>query len=88
MAPPARASPSPQSRTPVSPVTTANTIMTGASKSSGAPCAISRSINAATRAAVTAAVAPSGPAMANGSELRNATTAEAIAVVRKVAAMP
>ena len=38
--------------------------------------------------AVTAAVAPSGPAMAKGRELRTATMAALIVVVRKVAAMP
>jgi hypothetical protein len=37
---------------------------------------------------VTAAVAPSGPAMAKGRELRAATMAALIALVRKVAAMP
>ena len=43
---------------------------------------------AATRAATTAEVEKSGPAMANGSELRQATTAEATAADRKVTAMP
>jgi hypothetical protein len=62
--------------------------MTGASKSSGAPWAMSRSISAATSDAVTAAVAPSGPAMAKGSELRAAMIEALTALVRKVAAMP
>ena len=88
MAPPARARPSPQSRMPVNAAVSASTIMTGASRSSGAPSAISRSISAATSDAVTAAVAPSGPAMAKGSELRAATMAALIALVRNVAAMP
>jgi hypothetical protein len=38
--------------------------------------------------AVTAAVAPSGAAIAKGSELRAATNEALIAVVMKVAAMP
>ena len=43
---------------------------------------------ATTNVAVTATVAPSGPAMAKGRELRAATKAALMAVVRKVAAMP
>jgi hypothetical protein len=54
----------------------------------GAPSLISRSMSAATRDAVTAAVAPSGPAMAKGRELRTATMAALIVVVTKVAAIP
>ena len=49
---------------------------------------MSRSMSAATSDAVTAAVAPSGPAMAKGRELRTATMAALIVVVTKVAAMP
>jgi hypothetical protein len=88
MAAPARARPSTQRRTPVSAVTIAKTIMTGASRSSGAPWLMSCSISAATSDAVTAAVAPSGPAMAKGRELRTATMAALMVVVIKVAAMP
>ena len=66
----------------------AKTIITGASRSSGAPSLMSRSMSAPTSDAVTAAVAPSGPAMAKGRELRTATTAALIVVVTKVAAMP
>src|SRR4029078_8517727 len=68
MAAPARARPNPHSRVPFKAVTMAKTIMTGASRSSGAPSLMSRSMSADTRDAVTAAVAPSGPAMAKGRE--------------------
>ena len=64
------------------------TIITGASRSSGAPSAHEPLESAPTSDAVTAAVAPSGPAMAKGRELRAATKAALIVVVRKVAAMP
>ncbi len=73
---------------PVSTVTSATTIMIGARRSSGAPSAMSCSVRAATSVAVTAAVEPSGPAMAKGSELHTATIAALIALVIKVAAMP
>jgi hypothetical protein len=49
---------------------------------------MSCSISAATSDAVTAAVAPSGPAMAKERELRTATMAALMVVVMKVAAMP
>jgi len=43
---------------------------------------------AAASVAVTAEVDVSGPAIANGSELRNAMTAAAMAADKKVTAMP
>jgi hypothetical protein len=43
---------------------------------------------AAASVAVTAEVDVSGPAIANGSELRNAMTAAAMAADKKVAEMP
>jgi len=43
---------------------------------------------AAASVAVTAEVDVSGPAIANGSELRNAMTVAAIAADKKVTAMP
>jgi len=88
MAPPARAKPRAQRKIPVRAALSAMTIITGASRSSGAPPAISRSISAPISDAVIAAVAPSGPPMAKGSELRADTMAAATALVRKVAAMP
>lgn len=88
MAPPARVRPRPQSRRPVNAVASATTIMTGARRSSGGPSAISRSATEAASVAVTAAVAPSGAAMAKGRELRAATNEALIALVIKVAAMP
>jgi hypothetical protein len=73
---------------PASAAESAMTIITGASKSSGAPSASSCPRKCATMVAVTAAVAPSGPAMAKGREPRTATMAALIVVVAKVAAMP
>jgi hypothetical protein len=49
---------------------------------------MSRSVTAETSVAVTAAVAPSGPAMAKGSELRDAMIAALTALAMNVAAMP
>jgi hypothetical protein len=63
-------------------------MMTGASRSSGAPSAANRAIRAVTKVAVTATVVGSGPAMAKGTELRAATIEALIAVVMKVAAIP
>ena len=73
---------------PVSAVASATTIITGASRSSGGPVSISRWATVAARVAVTAEVAPSGAAMAKGSELRKATKAAPIALAMKVAVMP
>jgi len=88
MAPPARATPSPKNKRPVSAAESPMTIITGARRSSGTPSALSLPSRATTSVAVTATVAPSGPAMAKGRELRAATKAALMAVVRKVAAMP
>jgi hypothetical protein len=63
-------------------------MMTGASRSSGAPSAANRAISAVTRVVVTATVVGSGPAMEKGNELRAATIEALIAVVMKVAAIP
>jgi hypothetical protein len=52
------------------------------------PVAASGPTRAAIMAAVTAAVAPSGPAIMKGMELRAATTAAPVAVAMKVAAIP
>src|SRR5437867_114900 len=86
MAAPVRARPRQKRRIPVSAVASATTIMTGASRSSGGPVSINRSATVAASVAVTAAVAPSGPAIAKGIELRAATNAALMAVVIKVAA--
>jgi hypothetical protein len=88
IAPPARASPRKKSKRPVNRVARATTIMTGAKRSSGGPISINRWTTVAASVAVTAAVAPSGAAMAKGSELRAATKEALMAVVMKVAARP
>jgi hypothetical protein len=62
--------------------------MTGAKRSSGGPISISRWATVAASVAVTAAVAPSGAAMAKGRELLAATNDAPMAVVIKVAAIP
>jgi hypothetical protein len=61
--------------------------MTGAKRSSGGAISISRWATVAS-VAVTAAVAPSGAAMAKGRELLAATNDAPMAVVIKVAAIP
>ncbi len=71
----------------MTPVAKAITISTGSS-SSVSPAAESRAAMAAASAAITAEVEESGPAMAKGSELRQATIAAATAADRKVTAMP
>ena len=87
MARPARMMPRPHSNSPVMPVASAITISVGAS-SRVSPAAMRRCAIAATSAAITAEVDESGPAMAKGSELRQATMAPATAAVKKVTAMP
>ncbi|MGB8563299.1 MAG: hypothetical protein WCD83_07760 [Pseudolabrys sp.] len=64
------------------------TINVGFSSWSPTPAAMSRSTSAAASTAVTAEVDESGPAIANGSEPRMATTNAAIAVETNVAATP
>src|SRR5262249_4576442 len=76
-----------QSTMPVAAVASAITIKTGGSKLVFPP-ATSCAAMAAASVAVTAEVDVSGPAIANGSELRNAVTAAATAADRKVTAMP
>ena len=84
----ARKTPNSQRIKPVRPVDSAMTIITGASKSSGSPISFNLTISAETKLAVTAAVAPSKPAMTKGMELRKAITPEPIAIAKNVAANP
>ena len=79
--------PSTQSNSPVIAVARVIVIKVGRSRSV-LPLATRRAAMAATRVAVTAEVEVSGPAMANGSELRHATTAAPMAADRNVMAMP
>ena len=69
-------------------VLSAMTMIARSKRCSVAPSAIIRSRNAATNAAMTAEVELSGPAIANGSELRSPMTKPAIAAERNVTATP
>ena len=73
---------------PLNEAESAMMMMTGASRSSGAPSLANLANRAVTRVAVTATVVGSGPAMANGIELRAATIEPLTAVVMNVAAKP
>src|SRR5262249_42874256 len=85
---PARVKPSRQSNSPVMAVVSAIKISAGSSRWLPFPDATRRSAIAATSVAVIADVEVSGPAIANGNELRHATTAAATPAVRKVTATP
>ena len=87
MARPARVIPRTQSSSPVTPVLSTITTSVGPSRSV-LPLSVRCWTTAATRAAMTADVDASGPAIAKGSELRIATTAAATAAERKVMATP
>jgi hypothetical protein len=86
--PPARAIPSPNIKSPVSPAEMAMMIIVGGSRDPGEPRAASCSTRAATSVEVTATVVASGPAMAKGIELRHATMAALTVEAMKVAVMP
>ena len=85
---PARVKPSMQSSTPVIAVASAIAISVGTRRSVVRPSAARRWIMAATSAAMMAEVPLSGPATANGSELRSATTAAATVADMNVSATP
>jgi len=88
MARPARARPRPHSTTPVRAELNASATSVAVSRPLSAPFAAMWPVSAVTSAAVTADVEPSGPPIANGSELYIDTAAPPTAPVMKVAAMP
>jgi len=85
---PSRARPRPQRRNPVNAALSASTAKVAVSRPPSLPFASSRAASVATSAAITAQVEPSGPPIANGSELRNDVTAPPIAPVMNVAVRP
>ncbi len=87
MARPAWVKPSTHIKSPVSAVASAMAMMAGASRSVSPPAA-TRCSTVATSAAMTTEIELSGPATANGSELRNATNAPPTAADMNVTAMP